>query len=267
MINQKSAQPDIIQQTTIRFKFYKKEEFKYLSHLDIIRILCRALNRAGFNVAYSSGYNPKPKIKFSAPTPLGIESFAEYGEVTVNDNINGNEFKERMNKELNNKMQVVEAKKLSSKPDGFMNEIAINLYTFILDTTTSSHSSSSPSFSLSSLSSSSSSFSSSSSTSSSKILLEKFYRDMEEGLIEKSDFKNSIYRYEMLPSKDNPNIIFLKIYGYAKIFKEKNNDFFKFNNFNLFLKEHLKGYRIRISNVKKEESYVLDDNRIKVPQI
>ena len=96
MINQKSVQPDIIQQTTIRFKFYKKEEFKYLSHLDIIRILCRALNRAGFNVAYSSGYNPKPKIKFSAPTPLGIESFAEYGEVTVNDNINGNEFKERM---------------------------------------------------------------------------------------------------------------------------------------------------------------------------
>ena len=229
---------NIIQQVIIRFKFYKKEEFKYIYHLDIVRILCRALNRAGFNVAYSSGYNPKPKIRFSAPTPLGIESFAEYGEVTLNDNIDGNEFKERINKELNNKMQVVEAKKLSGKTDSFMNEIAVNLYTFALDV-----------------------------ASSTKPLLEKFYGNIWGGLIEKSDFMGSIYRYEMLPSKESSNIVFLKIYGYAKIFKEKNNDFFKFNNFYLFLKECLKEYRICIGNVKKEESFALDGNRIKVLQI
>ncbi|MDD3818862.1 MAG: TIGR03936 family radical SAM-associated protein [Actinomycetota bacterium] len=251
MINQKNVQTDIEQQITIRFKFYKKEEFKYLSHLDIVRILCRALNRAGFKVAYSSGYNPKPRLRFSPPTPLGIESFAEYGEVIVNDNIDGNEFKEKINKELNDKIQIVEAKSLPGKADSFMNEIAVNLYTFVLDTTDYSSSSLSPS----------------SSSDITKILLDKFYSDILGGLIEKSDFMSSIYRYEMLPSNESSNIFFLKIYGYAKIFKEKNNNFFKFNNFYLFLKECLKEYRVSINNVKKEESFTLDDNGINAMQI
>src|SRR4030066_366198 len=65
-----------VYETRIRFKFYKKDEFKYLSHLDISRIMIRAIRRAELEIKYSQGYNPKPKIGFSPPTPLGVESMA-----------------------------------------------------------------------------------------------------------------------------------------------------------------------------------------------
>ncbi|MBU4449943.1 MAG: TIGR03936 family radical SAM-associated protein, partial [Actinobacteria bacterium] len=49
-----------------------------LSHLDIVRLMTRALSRSGIIVKYDKGFNPKPKISFSNPIPLGVESLAEY---------------------------------------------------------------------------------------------------------------------------------------------------------------------------------------------
>lgn len=231
MINQKNMQG-----TIIRFKFNKRDGFKYLSHLDISRIIKRALSRAGFRVAYSQGYNPKPKISFSPPTPLGLESLAEYADIIIDDNVGVNEFKRRINKELKDEMRVTAAKNLFIKADSLMNEIAVSLYTFTLDTSYSN-----------------------------KRFLKGFHRDMESGLIKKSGFSNSIYNFEVIPSNEASNIILLKLYGYAKIFKEKNNAFFKFNDFYPFLKEWLKEYRINISNVKKEELFLIAEDKIKTP--
>lgn len=231
MRNQKN-----IQDTRIRFKFSKKNEFKYLSHLDISRIIKRALGRAGFMVLYSQGYNPKPKIGFSPPTPLGVESLAEYADVIIDDNIDGNEFKRRINIELKEEMQVTGAKNIFYKADSLMNEIGISLYTFTLDA-----------------------------SSSDKGMMDKLKRDIKESLFKKSDFSISIYDMEILSSKKFSNIIFLKLYGYAKIFKEKNNEFFKFNNFYPFFKEWLKEYKISITNVKKEELFIIAGDKIKTP--
>jgi uncharacterized protein (DUF2344 family) len=40
--------------------------------------MTRALSRSGIIVQYDKGFNPKPKISFSNPIPLGVESLAEY---------------------------------------------------------------------------------------------------------------------------------------------------------------------------------------------
>lgn len=225
-----------MQGTRIRFKFYKKNEFKYLSHLDISRMTKRALGRAGFRVSYSQGYNPKPKIGFSPPTPLGVESLAEYADVIINDNIDGDEFKRRINRELKEEMQVTGAKKIFLKADSLMNEVDVSLYTFTLDA-----------------------------SSSGKGMIDKLKRDIKGSLFGKSGFLNSIYDMEILQSKESSGIIFLKLYGYAKIFKEESNEFFKFNNFYMFFKERLKEYKINISNVKKEELFVIAGDKIKTP--
>ncbi len=49
---------------TLRITYSKGEEIKFVSHLDHMRVLERAIRRADLPVAYSQGFNPRMKISF-----------------------------------------------------------------------------------------------------------------------------------------------------------------------------------------------------------
>jgi hypothetical protein len=51
----------------LRIKFRRGAEIKFISHLDIVRLWQRAFNRAGIEIAYSSGFTPHAKISLAAP--------------------------------------------------------------------------------------------------------------------------------------------------------------------------------------------------------
>jgi len=57
--------------------FEKGNEVRFLSHLDVARAMERAVRRAKLPVAYSRGYNPRPKLAFASPLPLGVCGSAE----------------------------------------------------------------------------------------------------------------------------------------------------------------------------------------------
>ena len=67
----------------LRIKYRRGEEVKYISHLDIMRLWQRALNRAGIPLAYSEGFHPHPKISLAAPLALGVTSQAELMDITL----------------------------------------------------------------------------------------------------------------------------------------------------------------------------------------
>ncbi|HDQ73288.1 MAG TPA: DUF2344 domain-containing protein [Chloroflexi bacterium] len=54
-----------------RITFAKEGTFKYTSHLDLMRAWERSLRRAGVPLAYSQGFNPRPKQQLAAALPLG----------------------------------------------------------------------------------------------------------------------------------------------------------------------------------------------------
>jgi radical SAM-linked protein len=58
----------------LRIRFSRGEEIKYISHLDLMRLWQRALNRAGLEIAYSEGFNPHPRMSLAAPLALGVTS-------------------------------------------------------------------------------------------------------------------------------------------------------------------------------------------------
>ena len=45
----------------LRVRFCRGEELKFISHLDIIRLLVRALRRAGIPLEYTEGFSPHPE--------------------------------------------------------------------------------------------------------------------------------------------------------------------------------------------------------------
>ena len=67
----------------IRLRWGKSEQYRYMSHLDNIRMIERALRRAKLPVAYSQGFSPSMKLSFGPPLPLGFTSEAECVDITL----------------------------------------------------------------------------------------------------------------------------------------------------------------------------------------
>ncbi|MBN1190970.1 MAG: DUF2344 domain-containing protein [Dehalococcoidales bacterium] len=65
----------------LRIKFSRGPEIKFISHLDIVRLWQRSFNRAGIEIAYSTGFSPHPRISLAAPLPLGVTSEAEMMDI------------------------------------------------------------------------------------------------------------------------------------------------------------------------------------------
>ncbi|MDX1616932.1 MAG: TIGR03936 family radical SAM-associated protein [Candidatus Promineifilaceae bacterium] len=65
----------------LRFRFSKVGPTRYISHLDLARALERALNRARVPLAYTQGYNRRPRMQMAAALPLGFVSRAEIADI------------------------------------------------------------------------------------------------------------------------------------------------------------------------------------------
>ncbi len=66
-------------------QFRKTGPAAYISHLDLMRAMQRALRRADAPMCYSQGYNPHPILSFAMASPVGMVSHAEYMDVRVQD--------------------------------------------------------------------------------------------------------------------------------------------------------------------------------------
>jgi len=61
-----------------RARLTKSGRMRYLGHLDLTRLLLRALRRAELPLLYSQGFNPKPRVGFSPALAVGVASEGEY---------------------------------------------------------------------------------------------------------------------------------------------------------------------------------------------
>ena len=67
----------------MRMTFTKEGTARYISHLDLARAVERALNRAGLPIAYTQGFNRRPRLSLAAALPLGYTSQAEIADVVL----------------------------------------------------------------------------------------------------------------------------------------------------------------------------------------
>lgn len=93
-----------------RIRLAKGSEVKYISQLDFSRTIERALRRAKLRVKYSKGFNKKPVITYGPALAVGITSEAEYIDVDFEENISGDNLKERLNSVLPVGIKVLETK-------------------------------------------------------------------------------------------------------------------------------------------------------------
>ena len=61
----------------VRLLFSKTGSAKFISHLDLMSTLARALRRAGVRLSYSEGFNPHPYLSVALPLSVGCGSLCE----------------------------------------------------------------------------------------------------------------------------------------------------------------------------------------------
>ena len=64
----------------IRIRYSKTGKARYISHLDLMSLLTRALKRSGVRLAYSEGFNPHPYLSVALPLPVGCGSMCELAD-------------------------------------------------------------------------------------------------------------------------------------------------------------------------------------------
>ena len=65
----------------LRIRYAKRGRLRFTSHRDFSRAFERAVFRARIPMAYSSGFNPHPRISYAGAAPTGSASEAEYLEI------------------------------------------------------------------------------------------------------------------------------------------------------------------------------------------
>jgi radical SAM-linked protein len=81
---------------TYRVKYEKKGVVRFTSHLDTMRAIKRALQRAEAPVVYTEGFNPRPKLSMGPALPLGCESKCEMVDIVLGSSLAPEELRDEL---------------------------------------------------------------------------------------------------------------------------------------------------------------------------
>ncbi len=100
----------------IRVFFKKEGKAAYISHLDLMRTMTRALKKAEIPVWYTQGFNPHIYLTFALPLSLGMESVCESFDTRLMEPMPFDEVKQRLNSVMPHGLSVYDVAEHVSKP-------------------------------------------------------------------------------------------------------------------------------------------------------
>ena len=118
----------------LRIRFCRKEEIKFISHLDIMRLWQRALTRAGIALAYSQGYNPHPRISLAAPLALGVTSEAELMDIVLANWISPHSFTTAVDRQMPAGMEILQVFQMPLEIPSLQSQVRFAEYRVELET-------------------------------------------------------------------------------------------------------------------------------------
>lgn len=92
----------------LRIRYAKRGRLRFVSQRDFSRAFERAIFRARVPMAYSSGFNPHPRISYAGAAPTGAASEAEYLEIGLREIVDPAEVAEQLREALPDGLDVLE---------------------------------------------------------------------------------------------------------------------------------------------------------------
>lgn len=113
----------------VRIIFSKTGRAKYVSHLDLMRTMTRALRRAEIPLWYTEGFNRHPYLTFAAPLSLGYEGERESMDIRLEEEMDYADLVAQLNAVLPEGICAAEAAEVQAK----VKELVSAVYRIQLD--------------------------------------------------------------------------------------------------------------------------------------
>lgn len=98
----------VLDKKQVRASFVKTGRTIYISHLDLLRTMQRALKRAHIPAWYSEGFNPRIYLSFPLALSVGIVGKHEFMDFYITEEISFEEIRDRMNEVLPEGLHIIE---------------------------------------------------------------------------------------------------------------------------------------------------------------
>ncbi len=116
----------------LRCKHKKVGLFRYLSGTQLSLIVDEALRRTGYEFEYTKGFNPRIKINFSLPIPVGVASVSEWFDVTLKEDIQESTFLKSFNKNIQEELKMIDVRKIDDREKPVISKIVSYEYKIFL---------------------------------------------------------------------------------------------------------------------------------------
>ena len=93
----------------LRIGFAKTGSLALISHLDLLRLLERALRRSGLPVSFTGGFHPLPRLQVALALPLGVEGQGEWLDLEFTEAVEPAAVRARLQPELPPALQLLSA--------------------------------------------------------------------------------------------------------------------------------------------------------------
>ena len=114
----------------LRVEYYVGPELKFLSNLDMMRLMERALRRAQIPYALSEGFNPHLLLSMGTVLPVGLWGQREYFDLKLKEDMDSRDFITSINSVLPSAMAVNDARPIDLKTPALMKTINCASYVY-----------------------------------------------------------------------------------------------------------------------------------------
>jgi radical SAM family uncharacterized protein/radical SAM-linked protein len=113
---------------TYRLRFAKGPEIRFISHLDVLRVIELTLRRSGFPLVFSEGFSPHPRIHAGPPLPLGLTSRAEWIDVEIEAELHPDEVIRGLNAVAQPGIEFIEARAVAREAASLTSMLTLASY-------------------------------------------------------------------------------------------------------------------------------------------
>ncbi len=107
----------------LRFRIGRRDEARFLSHLEWANAWIRALRRAQAPLCYSQGFRAHPKVAFAAAPPVGEESQGDYMDIVLKKRMDPHDLLDRLQTTLPQGFLAFEAVEVPLKAPSLMSAV------------------------------------------------------------------------------------------------------------------------------------------------
>ena len=116
----------------LRFRFSKTGAMALLSHLDLVRLLERALRRTGLPVSFTGGFHPLPRLQLALALPLGVEGEGEWMDLEFVEPVNAVTVMERWQQALPPGLRLITAEEVAVSSPSLAQQLLSSRWRFVL---------------------------------------------------------------------------------------------------------------------------------------